>query len=184
MEEDERADIMRDFIWAIALICVATYFCTYIGYASMQISAERVSFKLRARYLANLMRQEIAYFENQTIEALPSKISEYFTHISDGSGEKTGQLLSTVGASLSGIVIGLFICPYYALALLIYLPFATIIMQIFRKLIIKAVTAKMITNAKLGAFTEELLSSLKLIISFGKEKEKLDEYRNLVEESF
>ena len=89
------------------------------------------------------MRQEIAYFENQTIEALPSKISEYFTHISDGSGEKTGQLLSTVGASLSGIVIGLFICPYYALALLVYLPFATIIMQVFRKLIIKAVMAKM-----------------------------------------
>ena len=56
----------------------------------MQISAERLSFKLRARYLSNLMKQEIAFFEKQTIEALPSKISEYFTHIGDGSGEKTG----------------------------------------------------------------------------------------------
>ena len=52
----------------------------------MEISAERLSFKLRARYLASLMRQEVAYFEKQKIEALPSKIAEYFTHISDGSG--------------------------------------------------------------------------------------------------
>ena len=150
----------------------------------MQISAERLSFKLRARYLSNLMKQEISFFEKQTIEALPSKISEYFTHIGDGSGEKTGQLISTVGASLSGIVIGLAICPYYALCLLAYLPFATIIMQVFRRLIMKAVIAKMGMNAQLGAFTEELLSSLKLIISFGKEKEKLDEYKALVEKSY
>ena len=34
-------------------------------------------------------------------------------------------------------------------------------------------------NAKLGGFTEELLSSIKLIISFGKEKEKLKEYKDL-----
>lgn len=130
------------------------------------------------------MKQEIAFFEKQQIEALPSKISEYFTHISEGSGEKTGQLLTTLGSTSSGIVIGLFVCPYYALALLIYLPLATIIMQIFRRMIIKAVTAKMMTNVKLGAFTEELLSSLKLIISFGKEKEKLDEYKKLVEEAY
>ena len=31
----------------------------------------------------------------------------------------------------------------------------------------------------LGAFTEEMLSSLKLIISFGKEKMKLEEYKKL-----
>ena len=93
-------------------------------------------------------------------------------------------MLSTVGASLSGICIGLAICPYYALCLLVYLPFATMIMQFFRNLIIKAVMAKMRTNAILGAFTEELLSSLKLIISFGKEKEKLAEYKALVETSY
>ena len=36
-------------------------------------------------------------------------------------------------------------------------------------------------SAKLGAFTEEVLSSLKLIIFFGKEKEKLAEYEKLCE---
>lgn len=41
---------------------------------------------------------------------------------------------------------------------------------------VQSVMEKMRMNAKLGAFTEEMLSSLKLIISFGKEKMKLKEY--------
>ena len=38
-------------------------------------------------------------------------------------------------------------------------------------------------NAKLGAFTEEMLSSLKLIISFGQEEKKLAEYVKLASET-
>lgn len=111
-------------------------------------------------------------------------MAEYFTHISEGSGEKTGQLISTVGASLSGIILGLLINPYYALCLLVYLPFASIAMNRMSKNIIAAVIAKLKTNGILGGFTEELLSSLKLIISFGKEKMKFDEYAVLAERAY
>ena len=60
---DEKAEKLRGFIWGVIAICIATYFTSYIGYACMQISAERLSFKLRARYLASLMKQEIPFFE-------------------------------------------------------------------------------------------------------------------------
>ena len=39
-------------------------------------------------------------------------------------------------------------------------------------------------NAKLGGFTEEMLSALKLIISFGMEKEKLAEYKKIATTAF
>ena len=166
---DEKAETLRSFIWGVIAICIASYFTSYIGYACMQISAERLSFKLRARYLASLMTQEIKFFEEQEVEALPSKISEYFTHIADGGGEKMGQVISTAGATVSGITISLYIHPYYALCLLAYLPFAAIIMTKFKSVTIKVIMKKFAMNAKLGGFTEELLSSMKLIISFGKE---------------
>ena len=75
------------------LVCVLTFLFSYLGYALMQISAEKVSFRLRAKYLSGLLKQEIEFFERQQIEALPSKMSEYFNHISEGSGDKTGQLI-------------------------------------------------------------------------------------------
>ena len=166
------------------MICIATYITSYVGYACMQISAERLSFKLRARYLSSLMKQEIAFFEKQQIEALPSKISEYFTHISSGGGEKAGQMISTIGTSFSGTCIGLVICPYYALCLICYLPFAILVMTQFKKVMMKAIGQKFMMNAKLGGFTEELLSSMKLIISFGKEQKKLEEYKAIANEAY
>ena len=85
--------MLLDFLWFMILISVLTFVTSYLGYALMQISAERVSFRLRAKYLSGLLKQEIEFFERQTIEALPSKMSEYFSHISEGSGDKTGQLI-------------------------------------------------------------------------------------------
>ena len=82
--------MLREFIWIICLIACTVFFTSYLGYSMLQISAERVSFKLRARYLASLMKQEISYFEKQQVEALPSQMAEYFVHISVGSGEKFG----------------------------------------------------------------------------------------------
>jgi ABC-type multidrug transport system fused ATPase/permease subunit len=49
---------------------------------------------------------------------------------------------------------------------------------------IKSVMIKMGQNARLGAFTEEMLSSLKLIVSFGKEQLKLQQYRDLATEAY
>ena len=75
--------------------------------------------------------------------------------------------------AVSGTAIGLVANPYYALCLWIYVPGVTIIFLKFTKHIIKGVMAKMGMSHKLGAFTEEILSSMKLIISFGKEQKKL-----------
>ena len=111
-------------------------------------------------------------------------MAEFFTYITEGSGEKTGQLCSSIGACLSGIVISITINPYFGLCLLCYLPFATCVMLCFGKRVRAMVMNKFRNNAALGGFTEEMLSSLKLIISFGMEKEKLAEYEKIATTAF
>ena len=78
MDPDLKGELLRDFLWIIVSISLAVYITGWLGYSLMQISAERLSFKLRARYLASLMKQEISYFEAKQVEALPSKMAEYF----------------------------------------------------------------------------------------------------------
>ena len=90
IKDEEKSELIREIFLLISLLTLATFFTSYGGFSLMQISAEKLSFKLRARYFAALMKQEVAYFETQQIEALPSKMAEYFTHIADGSGEKFG----------------------------------------------------------------------------------------------
>ena len=85
---------------------------------------------------------------------------------------------------LSGFTIGITTNPYYGLALLCYLPFCTLVLTNLMKYIIKFVKMKFGMNAKVSGFTEEVLSSLKLIISFGREPNKLKEYDTLAANAY
>ena len=111
-------------------------------------------------------------------------MAEFFTFITEGSGEKTGQLCSSLGALTSGVVISISIHPYFGLCLLCYIPFATCVTLTFGKRVRGMVIAKFRNNGKLGGFTEEMLSALKLIISFGMEKEKLEEYKKIATSAY
>ena len=51
------------------------------------------------------MRQETEFFELQQVEALPSKISEYFSAISSGLGEKLAQLIYSAAMIVGGVAI-------------------------------------------------------------------------------
>ena len=106
-------------------------------------------------------------------------MAEYFTHISEGSGDKTGALVLAIGAFTSGFIISIIAHPYLALAYLGYLPFTIFTFFSLVKRLMPKIMAKFKMSAQLGGFTEELLSSLKLIISFGKEDLKIQEYRAL-----
>ena len=72
----------------ISIISLTLWAFSYVQYAFMQHNAESLAFDLKERYLSSLMRQETEFFEKQQVEALPSKISEYFSAISVGLGEK------------------------------------------------------------------------------------------------
>ena len=62
-----------------ASVAFLQFILSWWSFSMLQISAEKLSFTLRAKYLDSLMRQETEYFETQQIEALPAKISEYFS---------------------------------------------------------------------------------------------------------
>ena len=63
LKDDEKSEIFRDFVIILSIGCVGNYLFAYLSYALMQISGERISFKLRALYLASLMKQEVSFFE-------------------------------------------------------------------------------------------------------------------------
>ena len=98
---------------------------------------------MKARYLDSLMKQEVSYFEKQNVEAIPSKISEQFTMLGEGIGEKYGLSLSSIGNIISGISICLIVSPTLGLCLLIYFPIFELIIKTLTKKMIEQVMKKM-----------------------------------------
>ena len=60
---DESREILHSVVANIFMIAIAQFVFGWVGYTCLQISAERVTVKLRALYLNSLMRQEIEFFE-------------------------------------------------------------------------------------------------------------------------
>ena len=152
-------------------------------YALMQASAERVSFDLRTRYLSALLNQEVAFFEKQQIEALPSQIAEYFRAISEGVGEKTAQFVYAVSMFLGGLTIAFYYGPIFTFIMLAYLPIMVLLFAVFGRAVKSQMALKLTQTEILGAHTEETLSALKLVVSFAQEDFVIEKYDKIAEQT-
>ena len=77
---------------------------------------------------------------------------------------------------ISGFGLAFTYAPIYALCLLAYMPLFVIAISIYGKMAKGQVIAKIMLNAKLSAFTQEIIDAFKLVIAFGQELHTLTEY--------
>jgi ATP-binding cassette subfamily B (MDR/TAP) protein 1 len=70
--KDKILDNMRLICLYICLVGSASWIFGYMYYAFWQHLAQNISFDLRSRYLHAILQQEVAYFELENVEQLPS----------------------------------------------------------------------------------------------------------------
>ena len=179
MDPDERNEALKASMILSAIICSGQFVFGWASYSIMQIQAEKLAFGLRSVYLDALMRQETAYFEKQQVEALPSRISEYFLHIADGSGEKLSQVVTTLGMIGSGFAIAFARGPVFAAICAGYIPIYVGALFCFARRVGSGTQQKMAQNQELGSYTEEQMSAIKLVIAFGREDHALAQYEKM-----
>ena len=60
---EESREVLKEISWIVFPLSICMFVFGAVGFASMQISAENLTAKLRSLYLNNLLRQEVEYFE-------------------------------------------------------------------------------------------------------------------------
>ena len=103
-------------------------------------------------------------------------MSDYFYAIGEGAGEKTGQLISSIASIISGFAVSYIFAPWLAIPVTCYLPFQMCMVKNFGKRLHLATIEKMKETHKLGGFTEEVLSAIKVVVSFGQETTSVQKY--------
>ena len=176
---EESSAILMESTWIFFVLAALQFFAGWIGFYCMKVSSEKLTIQLRAKYLNALMKQEIKYFESQNIEELPGKLSGYFKEINDVAGDKFGTILGAIGGISGGLTFAMAINPFFSAIVACYIPPAVYILNKVTKKTISLFIKKMMTDAKIGGFIEETLSAMKLIISFGREDERLKEFEDL-----
>jgi len=107
------------------------------------------------------------------VETVPSQIGEIFESIQNALGEKYSNLIFSLFALVSGLVISFVRGPILAAILFASLPLLMIIIMIFGGQIKKATMLKMGASKTLGGAIEESLTAIRVIASFNREEKEL-----------
>jgi ABC-type bacteriocin/lantibiotic exporter with double-glycine peptidase domain len=81
--------------------------------------------------LRALLKQEVAFFEMNNVETMPTDIGQYFETISLGIGESFSQLLHSAGCFIGGIAIAMYYGPILTCVCIAYIPFILIPVVVF-----------------------------------------------------
>ena len=119
---EESREVLKEISWFIFPLSLGILVFGAIGYASMQITAENLTAKLRSLYLNNLLKQEVEFFETERVEWLPGKLQSYFQEINDSAGERFGQIVTAVGAVIGGFAFAFIVNSKFSIACCIYMP--------------------------------------------------------------
>lgn len=138
-----------------------------------------MSFDLRSRYLYSILRQEIAYFEKNNVEQLPSQIGENFFIVTESIGEKFSNIIYTAATVCGGIFIAFFKGADFAGICFAYVPVILGAMIIFGSQVKKSTLEKMEATRQLGGVVEESLGAIKLIASFANEEKEVAKFEKL-----
>ncbi len=135
-----------------------------------------MSFDLRSRYLHAILRQEVAFFEKENVEQLPSMIGENFSIITEAIGEKYGNILFSLSTLLSGFGIAFYKGADFAGVCAAFLPLLMLLMGIFGANVKKSMMAKFGVVKKMAGIVEESLTAVRLIASFANEKKEQEKF--------
>ncbi|KNE65569.1 hypothetical protein AMAG_09547, partial [Allomyces macrogynus ATCC 38327] len=179
---DEFNDATWSVFWKFIFLAIGALVASYIQMGFWKWAGESQTFKIKKQYFQALLRQEIAFFDGTNRGELTSKIATDTDQIQDGIADKVGAVLQYMGMFVSALIIAFIRNAELTGILCISLPFKLVSAAFMGKLIAAFMDGALIAYAKAGAVAEEVLASLRTIVSFGGERRERARYVRMTQE--
>eukprot|EP00741_Cyanophora_paradoxa_P008173 tig00000025_g7909.t2 len=155
------------------LIGVAVAVASWLETGLWMVNAERQSRRIRAALLRAMLRQEVAWFDSHKPGELSSRINADVKLIQDAIGEKVGVVIHHSSTFFAGIIVGLVKGWHLALVIMGAMPILGIAGAIMTKFITEASQSGQGAYAKAGDVADEVVTSVRTVVSFtGEEREE------------
>uniref|UniRef100_A0A5K3EZY6 P-loop containing nucleoside triphosphate hydrolase protein n=2 Tax=Mesocestoides corti TaxID=53468 RepID=A0A5K3EZY6_MESCO len=181
------SDVVNDFInpglkefqvviERMAILGGATFVVAYIQMFCLQLCARRQAKRIRYLYFTSVLRQEPAWFDQQNVGTIITRLTEGVDKIEVGLGEKAGIFVQYILIFVGGIVIGY--TKNWELSLVATAVFPPVVVafaalgMITRKFTVK----ERMAYSKANAIAGEVLSSVKTVFAFEGQRRELNRY--------
>lgn len=115
-------DAVRTQVLLIAAVALAQFVIIYVYMGCWTLFGERLVRRLRTRYLAALLRQDLAYFEQMSPGVIPSRLDSDIQAIQDGTSEKVAVVLTSVSYFLTAYCVSYVLSAKLAAMMSIMVP--------------------------------------------------------------
>ena len=125
--EDSTPESSFQVVLVISIInlalCLAIFVFIYFEVSLTLTSSITMAANLKKKYLAAILKQDCTYFDQINCTELSARLSKETLAIQKATGEKFGQVIFSVGMTVSGMLLGFTTGWSLALAMLIIGPF-------------------------------------------------------------
>jgi ATP-binding cassette subfamily B (MDR/TAP) protein 1 len=101
----EEADITPKIL-LLVYIAIGSFCCIYTHLVCWNLASQRLAQRIRDRYLRNLLRQDMAFFDNLQAGEVSSRLNGDIQAIESGTGEKVGVALTCLSFCVTAYIVG------------------------------------------------------------------------------
>ena len=183
---DNASDVesqMNKLALAMALIAFAVLVLATTWSSLFSFTAVKQANRLRRAYLGSVLSKDIGWFDRNPPGEIPSRLSGDIDKYQNAISQKAGLALMNISQAISGMLLGFIQGWQVALVVLAGLPFLGLAMMFLMKSMGKVSSESQLSYAKAGTVVEEVLRSIRTVVSFGGEMVELARFSTHLEKS-
>ncbi|KAI9218474.1 P-glycoprotein [Blastocladiella britannica] len=181
INDDFFDQILTKVYWFLG-VAIVSFVVSYMQMSLWQLAGEAQAFRMKMEYFKGLLRQEVAYFDDQKRGELTSRITADVEQVQDGISDKVGHTVQYVSTFVIAFILAFTKSVYLTSILCCAIPFLIGSAAFTGKMTVQFVREALVSYGRAGAIAEEVLTALRTVVSFGGEKRECVRYDVQLEE--
>ncbi|KAH9787017.1 ABC transporter B family member 11 [Citrus sinensis] len=154
---------------------------SFLQVTCWMITGERQATRIRGLYLKTILRQDVAFFDNETNTGeVVGRMSGDTVLIQDAMGEKVGKFLQLMATFLGGFLIAFIKGWLLTLVMLSSIPLLAMSGGVMAIMISKMSSRGQGAYAKAASVVEQTIGSIRTVASFTGEKQAMSNYKKFL----
>ncbi|CEF60730.1 LP14331p [Strongyloides ratti] len=158
----------------------AVFVLASISTACWHVISERQVHQIRKKYLAAILRQNIAWFDVNNTGSLTTKMSDGLDRIKDGTGDKVGLFVIYTANFIAGMSVAFSYSWKMSLIMVAFVPIIFGCLSAISFLSKKYVKRESEAYSEAGSVAEEVINGIRTVIAFNGQKNEINRYSNFL----
>ncbi|CAG8574146.1 4069_t:CDS:1 [Paraglomus brasilianum] len=181
---DQMQDTVKDKLYYFIALGAGTFILSYLQMAFWMVAGENQAKRIREKYYAAIMRQDISFFDAISTGNVTSRISGDISLVQEGIAEKVGLIIQYLTTFVAGFIIAYTKQWKLSLVLTAAFPLLAAAAGLMSKILAAASKDSQDAYAAAGAVAEQAFSSIRTVAAFGGEERETQRYISKLDRAY